>query len=171
MIRYFTDYRVLYREAAVRESRWRNVEIAFVIDRPKLWGMTDEDFMREADEIFRRFIAETTFTTFPEVYLGGGFERSEESKIETDTFRLEIEYSDYDYDKYFTRAEVKDEEGNVIDDRAVVIKNVSRLLETEEHRAFWDELSRQIRDIVDEEFMWGSKRPSGISVGGRPGGI
>lgn len=171
MIRYFADYRILYSEAAVRESRWRNVEIAFIIDRPKVWGMKDEDFMRETDEIFRRFLSETTFTTFPETYLSGGFERSEESKIMPDTFRLEIEYSDYDYDKYFTRAEVKDEEGNVIGDRAIIIKNVSRLWDTEEHRAFWDELSRQIRDIVDEEFMWGSKRPSGISTGGRPGGV
>jgi len=156
VIRYFADYRVLYKEAAVRETRWRNVEVAFTIDRPKAFGMSEEDFMRDADEIFRRFIAETTFTTFPEVYLGGSFERSEESKIELDTFRLEIEYSDYDYDKYFTRV--------------ILIKNISRFWETEEHRAFWDELSRQIRDIVEEEFMWGSKRPSGISTGGRPRG-
>lgn len=170
MIRYFTDYRVLYQETGVRESRWRNVEVAFIVDRPTAFGTNEEDFMREADEIFRRFIAETTFTTFPEVYLGGGFEKTDESKIEPDTFRLEIEYSDYDYNKYFTRAEVKDEEGNIIDDRAIVIKNVSRLWETEEHRAFWDELSRQLRDIVEEEFMWGKSRPSGISTGGRPTG-
>ena len=157
MIKYFADYRVLYREAAVRESRWRNVEVAFIVDRPTAFGTNEEDFMREADEVFRRFIAETTFTTFPEVYLGGGFERREESEIEPDTFRLEIEYSDYDYNKYFTRV--------------ILIKNVSRLWETEKHRAFWDELSRQIRDIAEEEFMWGSKRPSGISTGGRPRGM
>ena len=162
MIRYFADYRILYSEAAVRESRWRNVEVAFIIDRPKAWGMKDEDFMREADEIFRRFIAETTFTTFPEVYLGGGFERSEESKLEPDTFRLEIEYSDYDYNKYFTKGEVKGEEGNVIEDRAIIIKNVSRLWDTEEHKSFWEELSRQLRDIVEDEFQWGSKRPRGM---------
>lgn len=156
MIRCFADCRVLYKETGVRESRWRNVEVAFIIDRPKAWGMESEDYMREADEIFRRFIAETTFTTFPDVYLEGGFERSEESKIEPNTFRLEIEYSDYDYNKYFTRV--------------ILIKNVSRLWETEKHRAFWDELSRQIGDIVADEFLWGSKRPSGISVGGRPKG-
>lgn len=171
MIRYFADYRILYSEAVVRESRWRNVEVAFIIDRPKAWGMKDEDFMRETDEIFRRFIAETTFTTFPDVYLGGGFERSEESKLEPDTFRLEIEYSDYDYNKYFTRGEVKDEEGKVIADRAIIIKNVSRLWDTEGHSAFWDELSRQLRDIIEEELMWGKSRPSGISTGGRPGGM
>lgn len=156
MIRYFADYRVIYKETGVRESRWRNVEVALIIDRPKVWGMRDEDYMREADEIFRRFIAETTFTTFPEVYLGGGFERSEESKIEPNTFRLEVEYSDYDYDKYFTRV--------------ILIKDVSRLWDTEEHKSFWEELSRQIRDIVEEEFMWGRSRPSGVSVGGRPRG-
>jgi len=170
MIRCFADYRVLYRKAGVRESRWRNVEVAFIIDRPEAFGISEEDIMREVDEIFRRFIAETTFTTFPETYLGGGFERTEESKLEPDTFRLEIEYSDYDYNKYFTRGEVKDEEGKVIDDRAIIMKNVSRLWDTEEHRAFWDELSRQMRDIIEEEFMWGTKRPSGISTGGRPAG-
>ena len=168
IVRYFADFRVLYDKEDIRASRRRNVEIAFTVDRPKVWGVRDESFMREIDEVFRRFIAETTFTTFPEVYLGGGFERSEESKIEPNTFRLEIEYSDYDYDKYFTRAEVKDEKGNVIEDRAVVIKNVQKLWDTEEHKLFWDELSRHLRDIVEYELMWGKSRPTG--VGGRPRG-
>jgi len=154
MIRYFADFRVLYDKEGIRASRRRNVEVAFIVDRPKVWGMKNEDFMREIDEAFRRFIAETTFTTFPEVYLGGGFERSEESKIEPNTFRLEIEYSDYDYDKYFTRV--------------ILIKNVQKLWDTEEHKLFWEELSRQIRNIIEEELMWGKARPKG--VGGRPPG-
>ncbi len=155
MIRYYVDYRIIYKETE-REYRWRNVEVAFIIDRPKVWGMTEDDFRRESDEIFRRFLAETTFTTFPETFIGGGFERREESEIEHDAFRLEIEYSDYDYDKYFTRV--------------VLIKNVSRLWNTEKHKAFWDELSRQLRDIAESEFMWGSKRPTGLRTGGRPPG-
>lgn len=156
MIRCFSDYRVVYDVAGVRESRWRNVEIAFIIDRPTVWGITDKDFRDEADEIFRRFLAETTFTTFPIDYISGGFEKTEESKFEPNTFRLEIEYSDYDYKKFFTRV--------------ILIKDVKKLWDTEEHKAFWDELSRQIRDVIEAEFMWGSKRPSGISTGGRPGG-
>ena len=156
MIRCFSDYRVVYDVAGVRESRWRNVEIAFIIDRPTVWGITDKDFRDEADEIFRRFLAETTFTTFPIDYIGGGFEKTEESEFEPNTFRLEIEYSDYDYNKYFTRV--------------ILIKDVNKLWDTEEHKAFWDELSRQIRDVIEAEFMWGAKRPSGIHTGGRPGG-
>ncbi len=154
MVRYFADFRVLYDKEDIRASRRRNVEIAFTVDRPKVWGVRDESFMREIDEVFRRFIAETTFTTFPEVYLGGGFERSEESKIEPNTFRLEIEYSDYDYDKHF--------------DRVILIKNVQKLWDSEEHKLFWDELSRQLRDVVEDELMWGKSRPKG--VGGRPRG-
>lgn len=167
MIRYFSDYRVVYDVAGVRESRWRNVEIAFIIDRPKEWGITDKDFRDEADEIFRRFLSETTFTTFPIDYIGGGFEKTEESEFEPNTFRLEIEYSDYDYNKFFTRvilikdvkklwdSVLKDEEGKII----------------REHNLFWDELSRQIRDVIESEFMWGAKRPSGIHTGGRPSGV
>jgi hypothetical protein len=154
MVRYHIDYRILYKEK--QEHRWRNVEVAFTVDRPKVWGMEERDFIREADEIFRRFVAETTFTVFPSMYISGGFERTEESEIEPNTFRLEIEYSDYDYDKYFTRV--------------ILIKNVMDLWNTEGHKAFWDELSRQLRDIVAAEFKWGSKRPLGISVGGRPKG-
>lgn len=156
MIRFFSDYRVVYDVTGVRESRWRNVEIAFIIDRPKAWGITDKDFRDFADEVFRRFLSETTFTTFPIDYVSGGFKRTEESKIEPNTFRLEIEYSDYDYNKYFTRI--------------ILIKNVKKLWDTEEHKAFLDELSRQIRDVIEAEFMWGSKRPAGIHTGGRPGG-
>jgi hypothetical protein len=155
MIKYHIDYRIVYKETE-RESRWRNVEVAFTVDRPKVWGIEEKDFMREADEIFRRFIAETTFTVFPETYIGGGFERIEMSTVESNTFRLELEYSDYDYEKYFTRI--------------VLIKNIMDLWNTEEHKAFWDELSRQLRDIVADEFKWGSKRPTGISGGGRPRG-
>jgi len=154
MIRYFADFRVLYDKADIRDSRRRNIEVAFTVDRPKVWGMHDEDFMHEIDEVFRRFIAETTFTTFPEVYLGGGFERSEESTIEANTFRLEIEYSDYDYNKHF--------------DRVILIKSVQKLWDTEEHKLFWDDLSRQIRTIIEEELMWGKSHPKG--VGGRPRG-
>ena len=156
MIQYFADFRVLYDKAGIRASRRRNVEVAFTVNRPKVWGVHDEDFTKEVDEVFRRFIAETTFTTFPEVYLGGGFERSEESKIEPNAFRLEIEYSDYDYDKHF--------------DRVILIKSVQKLWDSEEHKLFWDELSRQIRNIIEEELMWGKSRPSGISTGGRPRG-
>lgn len=144
MIRYFADFRVLYDKADIRASRRRNVEIAFTVDRPKVWGIRNEEFIREIDEVFRRFIAETTFTTFPEVYLGGGFERSEESDIEANTFRLEIEYSDYDYEKYF--------------DRVILIKSVQKLWDTEEHRSFWDELSRQLRNVIEDELLWGKSR-------------
>lgn len=157
MIRFFSDYRVVYDVAGVRPSRWRNVELAFIIDRPKVFGVTDDELRDFTDEIFRRFLAETTFTTFPIDYVSGGFERTEESKIEPNTFRLEIEYSDYDYNKYFTRV--------------ILIKDVKKLWDTEEHKAFWDELSRQIRDVVEAEFMWGKSRPHGISTGGRPKGI
>ena len=144
MIRYFADFRVLYDKADIRASRRRNVEIAFTVDRPKVWGIRNEEFIREIDEVFRRFIAETTFTTFPEVYLGGEFERSEESDIEANTFRLEIEYSDYDYEKYF--------------DRVILIKSVQKLWDTEEHRSFWDELSRQLRNVIEDELLWGKSR-------------
>jgi hypothetical protein len=154
MIRFHGDYRVKYEEG--RESRWRNVEVAFTIDRPKVWSMKEEDFTKELDEIFRRFIAETTFTTFPEVCLGGGFRETEESKVEANTFRLEIEYTDYDYSKSF--------------DRVILMKDVQKLWDTKEHKLFWDELSRQIGDIVMDEFMWGKNRPKGISTGGRPRG-
>lgn len=154
MIRYFADFRILYDEKDIRASRRRNVEVAFIIDRPKKWGVEREDIIKEGDEIFRRFLAETTFTTFPETFIGGGFERSEESKIEPNTFRLEIEYSDYDYNKFFTRV--------------ILIKDVQKLWDTEEHKLFWEELSRQLRDIVEEELMWGKTRPKG--VGGRPRG-
>lgn len=153
MVRYYIDYRIVYKETE-REYRWRNVEVAFTVDRPKVWGIEKEDFMKEADEIFRRFIAETTFTVFPSTFIGGGFERTEESTIEPNTFRLEIEYSDYDYNKYFTRV--------------LIMKNIADLWNTENHKAFWDELSRQLRDIVADEFKWGSKRPPGIIGGGRP---
>ena len=152
MIRFNGDYRVKYEEG--RESRWRNVEVAFTVDRPKVWGMEDEDFIKELDEIFRRFIAETTFTTFPEVCLGGSFKETEELDVEPNTYKLEIEYSDYDYDKHF--------------DRVILMKDVQKLWDTEGHKLFWDELSRQIGDIVTDEFMWGKSRPSGISTGGRP---
>lgn len=160
MIRYFADFRVLYDKENIRASRRRNVEVAFIVDRPKVWGIKNEDLMKEIDEVFRRFIAETTFTTFPEVYLGGGFERSEKSDVEANTFRLEIEYSDYDYDKHF--------------DRVILIKNVQKLWEhrvdeeTKEHQLFWNELSRQLRTIIEDELMWGKSRPKG--VGGRPPG-
>jgi len=144
MIRYFADFRVLYDKEDIRPSRRRNVEVAFIVDRPKVWGIETEDFMREIDEVFRRFIAETTFTTFPAVYLGGGFERSEESEIEPNTFRLEIEYSDYDYNKFFTRV--------------VLIKDVQKLWDTEEHKLFWEELSRQIGSVIEDELLWGKAR-------------
>ncbi len=156
MITHYSDYRVVYDRAGVRPTRWRNVEVAFIVDRPKEWGITDDELRDEADEIFRRFISETTFTTFPVDYVSGGFERSEESKVEPNTFKLKIEYSDYDYDKFFTRE--------------ILIKDVKKLWDTEEHKAFWDELSRQISDIVTDEFMWGAKRPKGIGAGGRPRG-
>lgn len=172
MIRCFSDYRVVYDVAGVRESRWRNVEIAFIIDRPKEWGITDKDFRDEADEIFRRFLAETTFTTFPIDYISGGFEKTEESEFEPNTFRLEIEYSDYDYKKFFTRV-ILIKDVNKLWDAKVDIdteKDTAEDIEKKKHRVFWDELSRQIRDVVESEFMWGSKRPSGISSGGRPGG-
>ena len=144
MIKFYGDYRVKYEGEAVRTSRWRNVEVAFSIDRPKVWGIKEEDFTKELDEIFRRLIAETTFTTFPEVCLGGGFRETEESTIEANTFRLEIEYTDYDFSKSF--------------DRVILIKNVQKLWDTEKHKSFWDELSRQIGNVVRDEFMWGKKR-------------
>ena len=156
MIRVFGDYRVKYDEKSVSRSRWRNVEVAFTIDRPKVWGMKEEEFTKELDEIFRRFIAETAFTTFPEVCLGGSFKEIEKSEVEANTYKLEIEYSDYDYDKHF--------------DRVILIKSVQKLWDTKEHKLFWDELSRQIGDIVMDEFMWGKSRPKGISTGGRPRG-
>jgi hypothetical protein len=154
VVRVFGDYRVKYDEKSVSKGRWRNVEVAFTIDRPKVWGMEEENFIKELDEIFRRFISETTFTTFPEVCLGGSFRETEESLVEANTYKLEIEYSDYDYDKHF--------------DRVILMKDVQKLWDTKEHKLFWDELSRQIGDIVTDEFMWGKGRPKGISTGGRP---
>ena len=145
MIKFYGDYRVKYERGAVR--RWRNVEVAFGIDRPKVWGTKDEDFMKELDEIFRRFISETTFTAFPDVCLGGGFREIEESEAEANTFKLEIEYTDYDYSKSF--------------DRVILMKDVQKLWETKEHRSFWDELSRQIGSIVEDEFKWGKSRSKG----------
>lgn len=155
MVKYHSDFRVKYDKPA-REYRWRNVEIAFTTERPVSFGVSEKDFFDEANDVFMRFLAETTFTTFPDSFISGGFQETEDSYLESNIFKLDIEYSDYDYDKHF--------------DRVILIKDVQKLWDTEQHKAFWDELSRQLYDIVSEELMWGKSRPKGIRTGGRPTG-